>query len=167
MFRGYPWVPFLSRTKPISGSLVRGVISRNSLSMFSITGLRRLSGHCRKRLQSMGVLALIIWMALIRLVSIYSTYTLGGMLNSGQARFIFEQMPQKYHLLNNNCQDYAVHLFLKLFWSFKLLAQLSPYLQIEITAIRLGKYGGWGYYYKVLGRISKIHITTTNSVRNE
>jgi hypothetical protein len=87
-------------------------------------------------------------------------------LKSLLARVLFEQMPPKYHLLNNNCQDYAIHLFLKLFLTFKLLAQFSSYLHIERTAGRGPKYG-WGYTYKVLGRISKIHIVTTKWVSIE
>jgi hypothetical protein len=103
------------------------------------------------------VLALIIWMILIRWVSIYFANNPGEISNSGPARLIFEQMPQKYHLLNNNCQDYAVHFFLKLSWSFELLAQSSPYRQIGPTANRLR----CGYTYKVLGCVTKIHIMTT------
>lgn len=71
-------------------------------------------------------------------------------------------MPQKYHLSKNNCQDYAVHLFLTLSWSLELLVRFSPYLEIERTLSRDGDI--WGYTYNVLGRLSGLHITKTHWV---
>lgn len=73
-------------------------------------------------------------------------------------------MPKEYHLLDNNCQDFAVHLLLRFCCSAELLKKLRSYLSIEKTSgFDLNEYEtqqSWGYHFEVKGKFTNFHIAS-------